>query len=280
MAQGMQALRRRIRSTENTMKITSAMELLANSKLMKIRNDMEKNKEYASVLRSTLQQVMSKGRSLDSPYLRTKDSKKALSIVFSSDLGLCGGYNSSMFRYAMEMIDKEDPIMVVGSKLRNWLSARDYDVVNEYINSDEISYAHVSRLISDALDMYLKDEIGRIQIIYTRFVNSLTSEPAHINLLPMELREKKEEAWSQDTIFEPGAEEILGSLVPMALKSTLYSCWLETKTSEQSSRRASMESATDNGQELKEKLILEYNRARQASITQEITEIVGGAEAL
>ena len=280
MAQGMQALRRRIRSTENTMKITSAMELLANSKLMKIRNDMERNKEYASVLRSTLHQIMSKGQSLDSPYLRPKDSKKALSIVFSSDLGLCGGYNSSMFKYALEMIDKEEPVMVVGSKLRNWLSARDYNLVNEYINSDEVSYAHVSRLISDALDMYFKDEIGRIQIVYTRFVNSLTSEPAHINLLPMEITEKREEAWSQDTIFEPGAEEILGSLVPMALKSTLYSCWLETKTSEQSSRRASMESATDNGQELKEKLILEYNRARQASITQEITEIVGGAEAL
>lgn len=280
MAQGMQGLRRRIRSTENTMKITSAMELLANSKLIKIRNDMEKNREFSSVLLSTLHQVIAKGHSIDSPYLKPRESDKTLSIIFSSDLGLCGGYNSSMLRYALELMNQVDPAMVVGSRLRGGLLARGCRIINEYINSDEISYAQASRLIDSALDMYLRDEIGKIQIIYTRFVNSLTSEPARVLLLPMESGEKQQEVWGQDTIFEPGAEEILSSLVPMALKSSLYSCWLETKTSEQSSRRVSMESATDNGQELKEKLILEYNRARQAAITQEITEIVGGAEAL
>ncbi|WP_426350835.1 ATP synthase F1 subunit gamma [Alloiococcus sp. CFN-8] len=281
MAQNKQALKSRIRSTTATIKITKAMQLIANAKLLKIRNTMEQNREYSEVLLETLHQILANNRDLDNPFLKGKSSDRVLTIVFSSDLGLCGGYNSNMFRYALEASKLEDPIMVIGSKGRGWFSNRGYVVINDYIDSDNLDYGESSKLMDKAIDMYLKNEIGRIQVIYTEFINAITFKPAKKLLLPVEknIKEEKQKVL-QETLFVPGVDEICEELIPMTLKSVLYSLWLQTKTSEQASRRVAMESATDNGEELKEQLTLQYNQARQAAITQEITEIVAGAGAL
>lgn len=279
MAQNRQALKSRIRSTQATMKITSAMELMSNSKLQRQRSMMEKNREYSTTLLKTLHHILSESDQVENKYLLKNDSETVLTIVFSSDLGLCGGYNVNMLRYATTFIKKEDPIIVIGSKGRNWLSTRGYNVVNEVIDSDAFDYVEASNMIDKALQQVLSKEIGKIQVVYTYFKNTVTFEPRLEVLFPVEKGQGKLES-KQEILFEPNADEILNTLIPMALKSTLYSLWMETKTSEQASRRLAMENATDNAEELKEKLVLQFNQARQAAITQEITEIVAGADSL
>ena len=262
------------------MKITSAMELMANAKLQKIRSDMERNREYSEVLIETLQELISSNKNIDNEYLKRNSSTKSLYIIFSSDLGLCGGYNSNMLKYALSLLKEEDLIIAIGSKARSYFLARGFKVINDYISSDTLSYEEVTGLINKALELYLKNEVGSLNIVYTRFVNILSYEPENEGVLPVDAEKYLSDSVGQETIFEPSAEEICSTLIPLALSSRLYSLWLETKTSEQASRRVSMEHATDNGEDLKEKLKLQYNRARQAAITQEITEIVAGAGAL
>lgn len=279
MAQNRQALKSRIRSTQATMKITSAMELMSNSKLQRQRSMMEKNREYSTTLLKTLHHILSESEQVENKYLLKNNSETVLTIVFSSDLGLCGGYNVNMLRYAASLMKKEDPVIVIGSKGRSWLSSRGYNVVNEYIDSDAFDYVEASNMIDKALQQVLSKEIGKIQVVYTYFKNTVTFEPKLEVLFPVEKGQGKLES-KQEILFEPNADEILNTLIPMALKSTLYSLWMETKTSEQASRRLAMENATDNAEELKEKLVLQFNQARQAAITQEITEIVAGADSL
>ena len=279
MAQNRQALKSRIRSTQATMKITSAMELMSNSKLQRQRSMMEKNREYSTTLLKTLHHILSESDQVENKYLLKTNAKTVLTIVFSSDLGLCGGYNVNMLRYASTLIKKEDPVIVIGSKGRSWLSSRGYNVVNEYIDSDAFDYVDASNMIEKALQQVLSKEIGKIQVVYTYFKNTVTFEPRLEVLFPVEKGQSKLES-KQEILFEPNADAILNTLIPMALKSTLYSLWMETKTSEQASRRLAMENATDNAEELKEKLVLQFNQARQAAITQEITEIVAGADSL
>ncbi|MBR5004135.1 MAG: ATP synthase F1 subunit gamma, partial [Erysipelotrichaceae bacterium] len=223
--------------------------------------------------------ILSESDQVENKYLLKNNSETVLTIVFSSDLGLCGGYNVNMLRYASTLMKKEDPIIVIGSKGRSWLSSRGYNVVNEVIDSDAFDYVEASNMIDKALQQVLSKEIGKIQVVYTYFKNTVTFEPRLEVLFPVEKGQGKLES-KQEILFEPNADEILNTLIPMALKSTLYSLWMETKTSEQASRRLAMENATDNAEELKEKLVLQFNQARQAAITQEITEIVAGADSL
>ncbi len=280
MAQGMQALKSRIKSVSATKKIISAMELISNSKLQKMRNLMEKNREYAQTTLLTMNRILEDNPKLDNQYLKPHQSKKTLTIMFSSDLGLCGGYNSNMIKMALSELNKEDPIVVIGSKARRPLITRGYDVTNEHIHGDSLTYEDCSRLVDDALRRYLNDEIARIQVVYTEFVNTVLFIPKVKVLIPIEVQEKKVKQVQVETIFDPNADEILNELVPMSLRSELYSIALQTKTSEQASRRVAMENANDNAEELTETLLLKYNQARQAAITQEIAEIVAGADSL
>jgi len=281
MAQGKQALKARIKSVSATKKIISAMELISNSKLQKQRSLLEKNREYATTCLETMNEILSDNPDLENRYLRKHQSTKALTVLFSSDLGLCGGYNSNMLKMASTVLKKDDPMIIVGSKGRNWMISRGFNVINEYLDSDNFAYEEASRIASQALAMFLNDEISRIQVVYTEFINTVTFRPAIKVLLPMEGKKvTKAREFKVETMFEPNADEILDSLIPMAVRSELYSLFLETKTSEQASRRVAMENANDNAEELSEKLVLQFNQARQAAITQEITEIVAGADSL
>ena len=281
MAQGKQALKARIKSVSATKKIISAMELISNSKLQKQRNLLEKNREYAATCLETMNEILSDNPDLENRYLRKHQSNKALTILFSSDLGLCGGYNSNMLKMASSVLKKEDPMIIIGSKGRNWMMSRGFNVINDYLDSGNFAYEDASRIASQALAMYLDDEISRIQVVYTEFINTVTFRPAIKALLPMEVKKaNKVREFKVETMFEPNADEILDSLIPMAVRSELYSLSLETKTSEQASRRVAMENANDNAEELSEKLVLQFNQARQAAITQEIAEIVAGADSL
>ncbi len=280
MALSKQALKGRIRSINATKKITSAMELIANSKLQKQRNMMEKNREYASYLKSMVQSVLSGCDDQENQFTKQRKTSKTLTILFTSDLGLCGGYNSNMQRFAVNELNIDDPILLVGSKGRSWLSNRGFKILNEATESDNLTFNELGKLADQVLAMYLNQEISKIQVLYTRFMNTVSFQPELMTLLPLEKDSSNAKELNAATIFEPGPEEILNHLIPMYVRSLVYSTWLETKTAEQGSRRLAMENATDNAEELTDKLVLQFNQARQAAITQEITEIVAGADAL
>lgn len=280
MALSKQALKGRIRSINATKKITSAMELIANSKLQRQRNMMEKNREYASYLKSMMQSVLAGCDDADNRFMKINPSKKTLTIMFTSDLGLCGGYNSNMQRYAHQNLNHDDPLILIGSKGRSWLLNRGFTILNEPMESDNLSFNELGKIADQALNMVLNQEVSKIQVLYTRFVNTVSFQPELSVLFPLEKNKEEAKELSAATIFEPSPNEILENLIPMVMRSLVYSIWLETKTAEQGSRRLAMENATDNAEELTDKLVLQFNQARQAAITQEITEIVAGADAL
>lgn len=276
MAQSKQAIKNRIRSINATKKITSAMELLANVKLQKHRNLMSKNSEYALVLKNTLGNIVASNPDIENKFIVKRTSDRHLVFVFSSDLGLCGGYNSNMMK-TLESI-RADEIILVGTHQYGWLINRGYNVINDMVSSDSVNFNDLKRLANIAIEKYLNNEIGHIEVVYTKFINTVSFNSEVVELLP--LADNNIKPSNVETLFEPDCDTILNDLVPMMVHNLLYSLLLETKTSEQASRRLAMENATDNATELNDKLVLAYNQARQSAITQEITEIIGGADAL
>lgn len=286
MAQGKLAIKARIRSVDSTKKITKAMQLVASSKLKKQKQFMEENREYAHYLKEIVGDIL---RSLPKdpqnenlhPYLQDMQATngKRVTIVFTSDMGLCGGYNANVLR----MLEREcegDQVIMIGSRGVNWSKKREIQVIKELVDLDDDCYNELAQLGDELTNAYRNQQIVSIRILYTKFINSVSFEPEWAQLLPIADVAVDHETDSVEIDFEPSGEAILDTLIPMYVRSLLYSYYLQTKTSEQASRRMAMESATDNAEEIKETLELQYNQARQAAITQEITEIVGGVNAL
>ncbi|MBQ0065996.1 MAG: ATP synthase F1 subunit gamma [Firmicutes bacterium] len=279
MAQSRQAIQSRIQSVDSTKKITKAMQLVAASKLTRQKQMMEENREYAGALDELLKLVLG-AMPKNSIYLNENAGKPAYVFVITSDMGLCGGYNANIFKTIQAEISKEDRVVMIGSRGNTWISRRDYTIEDTLMNlTDDEAYDVLSKKMQDALVLFEQGEISRIQVLYTHYKNTLTFVPTLETVLPVTKPEDSKDSHSQ-MIFEPGKEEMMSSVIPMVTKSSLYSKLLESKTSEQASRRMAMENATDNAEELKADLELAFNQARQAAITQEITEIVGGANAL
>lgn len=284
MAQNKQALKRRIRSIKATMKITGAMEMIATSKLAKQKTRMETNRMYANTLYHTFQRVLDKANVQDVDFLKPREGK-TLTLVFVSDMGLCGAYNANVLAMIKAHLNPVDLIWVIGSKEGAWLKRQGFTPY-QHEEGDKLTYGHLTKTIDKILDLYKDQTITKVQVLYTRFINSMTFEPSFIQLLPLQENTKpqsaqnEEEKLLQDIIFEPDPVTLINQLVPMLLNSLLYSVWLESKTSEQAARRLAMDNATDNAEELMDELILKFNQSRQSAITQEITEIVAGAQAL
>lgn len=272
------AIKQRIKSVGTTKKITRAMELMASVKLQKQTNLLKKNKEYFETLYNTMPKILSNDASIENDYLTIKDNPKKLFIVFCSDVGLCGGYNINLIKYFNEIVSKEDEVIVIGTSKYKWFK-ENYNVINDVISSDDTNYNELKNIVDHEVERYKNNEIGSIEVIYTKFVNNVTFNPTSIKVLPCEKEEFKKENY-KELLFEPNVNDILDNLIPMYAENSLYSFYLEAKTSEQGARRFAMQNATDNADELTEELLLKYNQARQAAITQEINEIVGGADAL
>lgn len=283
MAAGKLAIKARIRSVESTQKITKAMQLVATSKLKKQKRYMEENREYAFYLKEIVQEILSKMEHSQHPYLMEHQGQP-YTIVFTSDMGLCGGYNANIYRMLQNEIGDDGEFVMIGGRGTNWIRNKSFQVTDTHLDLSDECYNELAAIADQALEKYRKQEISQIRIVYTRFVNSVLFHPELVTLLPVqkEATDRKQSSSGEHAVteFEPAGDQILDTLVPMYLRSLLYSCFLETKTSEQASRRMAMESATDNADELKESLELQFNQARQAAITQEITEIVGGVNAL
>lgn len=281
MSQSQQALRTRIRSVNSTKKITRAMEMIANAKLFRERTRMEANRNYAERMHYIAARAMLEAKDADIPYMKKNTAEGTFTILFCSDMGLCGSYNQNVLRYAEEQLRKEDPLVLIGTSLYRQLEEDGFSLQKEGpVSSEQLTYAELKEYISTGIQLFLEQKVGKVQIIYTKFINTMTFVPATDVLLPSVMEEGEKETALVETLFEPSAEEILVELIPMMVQNSAYAHWLESTTAEQGSRRMAMKTATDNATDLADELQLAYNKARQASITQEITEIVGGSEAL
>ena len=280
MSGSMQSIKRRMKSVESTKKITRAMQLVATSKLRKMRNLLEQQKPYYTIVYDTVAHILATEDVKNHPFLKPNGNSKSAVILITSSLGLCGGYNSNVLKCAKENIQDGDFVYVLGSKGLNHYKEANF----KYIDlSTDLSFTEVKELVKELMGKYQQQEIGGIKIIYTEFVNNLTFTPHCVKLLPItkedqtKLADNHEVKYFMD--FEPNASEVLKELIPMYLQATIYSYLVESVTSENASRRTSMENATDNATDLNEQLLLKYNQARQTAITNEISEIVAGANA-
>lgn len=284
MPGGMQEIKRRIRSVESTKKITKAMELVATSKLRKTRNQLEQSKPYYTNVAQTVAEILAncKGNN-DSIYLvENKDIEKEVFIVIASSLGLCGGYNANIFKEIKGAIKPGDYVYSIGSKATSYLLKNHQGVTDHKFDdlNTTFDFKDVTKLVAELTKMYREKEISKIKIVYTEFVNNLTFRPRIVTLLPVDPSDFDHiEISKKSTLFEPSPEEVLDSLIPMYLQAVIYGYIIESATSENAARRTSMENANDNADELTEQLLLKYNQARQTAITNEISEIVAGANA-
>lgn len=284
MPGGMQEIKRRIKSVESTKKITKAMELVATSKLRKTRNQLEQSKPYYTNVAQTVAEILAncKGNN-DSVYLvENKGIEKEVYIVIASSLGLCGGYNANVFKEIKGVIKSGDYVYSIGTKATSYL-LKNHDGVTDHKFEDlnaTFDFKDVTKLVSELMKMYREKEISKIKIVYTEFVNNLTFRPRIVTLLPVDANDFDHiEISKKSTLFEPSPEEVLDSLIPMYLQAVIFGYIIESATSENAARRTSMENANDNADELTEQLLLKYNQARQTAITNEISEIVAGANA-
>jgi len=284
MPGGMQEIKRRIKSVESTKKITKAMELVATSKLRKTRNQLEQSKPYYTNVAQTVAEILAncKGNN-DSIYLvENKDIEKEVFIVIASSLGLCGGYNANIFKEIKGAIKPGDYVYSIGSKATSYLLKNHQGVTDHKFDdlNTTFDFKDVTMLVAELTKMYREKEISKIKIVYTEFVNNLTFRPRIVTLLPVDPSDFDHiEISKKSTLFEPSPEEVLDSLIPMYLQAVIYGYIIESATSENAARRTSMENANDNADELTEQLLLKYNQARQTAITNEISEIVAGANA-
>ena len=284
MPGGMQEIKRRIKSVESTKKITKAMELVATSKLRKTRNQLEQSKPYYTNVAQTVAEILAncKGNN-DSIYLvENKDIEKEVFIVIASSLGLCGGYNANIFKEIKGAIKPGDYVYSIGSKATSYLLKNHQGVTDHKFDdlNTTFDFKDVTKLVAELTKMYHEKEISKIKIVYTEFVNNLTFRPRIVTLLPVDPSDFDHiEISKKSTLFEPSPEEVLDSLIPMYLQAVIYGYIIESATSENAARRTSMENANDNADELTEQLLLKYNQARQTAITNEISEIVAGANA-
>ena len=281
MSLGIIATKRRIKSVNSTKKITKAMELVSTSKLKRCRDAFDRNSVYTSETLDLVQEVLSNVKNVDNQYLVKKDIKSKLYIVITSNLGLCGGYNANVYSLVKDNVDLEnDYLITLGSKGNSYFNKRGYNIVHS-INEETTGFEQEAskQIASKALEMFTNNSVGEVHIIYTKFVNSLTFRAEDLKLLPVEVEKKEVSGPTQELMIEPDANEVLNELLPFYFNSVIYGSLIESHVSEQASRRTAMENATDNAEEISDKLLIQYNKARQSAITQEITEVVAGANA-
>lgn len=284
----LQDIKGRIRSIDSTKKITSAMNLVATSKLNKSKEAALRTRPFFNKILSTMQSIAKNAQGKGSPFLKPNDSDVKAFITLSGDKGLCGGYNANICKLTMSHIeDKEKShLVVVGRKGVEQFKSRGYSVAKTVSDISEApTYQDAKELANYVTDKFLKGEIGEVNLAYTSFKSTIQQEPTIVRLLPLDIENiettKSESNEPSDLlIYEPSPEDVLGYIIPRYVADVIYGALCEASASENGARMTAMDSATENAQEIQDKLSIQYNRARQAAITQELTEIVAGVGAL
>ncbi len=280
-------IRNRISSIASTMQITSAMKMVSAAKLKKAQDAITAMRPYANKLTELLQNVSA---TLDGDvggvYTAKREVKKVLLVVVTSNRGLCGGFNSSIIKEVNNIIetryaDKEVSLLTLGKKGNDILEKSVSILENNNEIFDKLTFANVSVIAENIMDLFAKEEFDKVEVIYNRFKNAATQIVTVEDLLPISQEDSVENKNAiKDYIFEPSKIEIVDELIPKSIKMQLYKALRDSFASEHGARMTAMHKATDNAGELRDELLLQYNKARQAAITNEILEIVGGAEAL
>lgn len=283
----MRDIKRRKGSIQSTQQITKAMKLVSTVKLQRAKQRAEQSKAYFKCMYETVTSMLAKSGSLNHPYLKAGESQKKAVIVITSNRGLAGGYNSNVVKLITKgSLKKEDlKIYAIGKKGRDALKRYGYEIVEEdSAIIEEPSYVDAMALSKRLLDAFAKGEVGEIYLAYTGFKNTVVHEPTLLKLLPVEPADKAEGAQETGSKammnFEPGDDEALDMIIPKYITSLIYGGLVEAVASENGARMQAMDSATSNAEEMIDHLSLMYNRARQGSITQELTEIIAGANAI
>ncbi len=281
MASGnMKAIKRRIKSVGSTRQITKAMELVASSKLRKAKTRAEQARPYFNELYKSLCEITSANKDFSTVYTTKREVKNKLFIVVAGDRGMAGGYNSNILKMAAaaHAEDAEKPkIIAIGRKSGEFFSKRGYDVVASYANIAEDIKPNTAQDIADiAIEMFANGEVDEVHVFYTMFVSSISQQPESMRVLPMDTVELEDYGTMN---YDPSPEAVFNRIIPRFTASLIQCAVVESFASEQGARRNAMENATDNADAMTESLSLLYNRARQASITTEIIDIVSGASA-
>lgn len=285
--ESMRDIKRRIRSVQNTRQITKAMEMVAASKLRRAQESVVASRPYANKIREVIGSVAAGTRTFKHPMLQSRDVKRTGYLVITSDLGKAGGFNANVLRNLVQKIKErhaspdEYVLFVIGSKGRDFLKRRDYPIVGEVTGlSDSPEFADVKEIATRAVKMFADEEYDQLYLHYSRFVNVISQVPTEKQLLPLENIEGGQTERNIVYDYEPSEEEVLAELLPKYAETLIYNAVLESKAGEFGARMTAMKNASDNASELIDTLTLQFNRARQAAITQEISEIVAGANAL
>lgn len=283
MAANMKSVKLRIKSVQSTMQITKAMELVASSKLRKAKERAEICRPYFQELHKTLSGIAQENRDFTSKYAKEASNEKVCYVMIAGDRGLAGGYNTNVFKLLeADSAGKEFVVLPIGKRAVDYCVRKGIPCVTDaFAEAADVSVADCFEMANLLCQEFEKNTFGHIDLCYTTFVSMLSQQPKVISALPLvDLAADEHEKSRNLIVYEPSAEEVFDAIVPEYLAGLIYGGVCESLASELAARRMAMESATSNAEEMIDKLNLYYNRARQASITQEITEIVAGAEGI
>lgn len=280
----MRDIRRRIKSIKSTQQITKAMKLVAAAKLRRAQERVIAARPYARLTREVLSRVAAAPAEYTHPLLEVREPRRVAYVIMTADRGLCGGFNANLIRKTLHEIRAYDNVslITVGRKGRDFFRRLGYDIKAQFIGlGEDIQFAKAREIAHTLIEAYTQQEFDEIYMVYSEFRSAISQRPVTVKLLPVEPpAEEKKQQWSTEYIFEPDPGQVLDILLPRYVETMVYSALLESKASEHGARMTAMGSATDNAAELINKLTISLNRARQAAITTEISEIVSGAAAL
>ena len=281
----MRDIKRRKSSVQSTQQITKAMKLVSTVKLQRAKGRAEKSKTYFSCMYDTVASMLSKAGEINHPFLKAGESQKKAVIVITANRGLAGGYNSNIVKLIKNSDFRKEDLVIytVGTKGRDALARLGYEMADDYSEAiEEPAYADAMNISKKLLEDYAAGEIGEIYVAYTGFKNTVTHVPTLLRLLPVNVEDERVDEGGSSAVmeFEPQSEEAIDLIIPKYITSLVYGALIESVASENGARMQAMDSATSNADDMISKLSLLYNRARQSSITQELTEIIAGAEAI
>ena len=281
MAGSMKDIKLRIKSVESTMQITKAMELVASSKMRRAKERVEHSRPYFETLHKTLTEIAAADPRARNPYLRRAEIKKTLFIVIAGDRGLAGGYNSNVLKQAQQEAG-DVVVLPIGKRSAEYFVHHEVPLfTQEVLLAADITVGECFQLARRITEGYCKGEYDAVKICYTRFDSMMTQTASTMEVLPLTIEpteQQKAEARRSQILYKPSSEEVFRAIIPEYVAGIVYGAVCESVASELAARRTAMDAATKNAGEMIDHLNLYYNRARQAAITQEITEIVAGAE--
>ena len=272
-------IKSRIRSMESTKQITKAMEMVAASKLRHAQAQVLDSRPYFEILYSTINDIVDSTQDFSSPYLTARPVRKTAYVVIAGDRGLAGGYNSNILKLCYGQMEGRDTVILpIGKKAADFFAARKLPLLTrKYIEAEDVSVGDCFTIAKQLCKAYQAGEVDEIRVGYTNFVSVLSQTPATLRLLPLLRHETGKKKTVSDIVYEPDSVEVFDAIVPEYLGGVIYGALCESRAAEQAARRTAMDAATSNAEDMIAELSLKFNQARQAAITQEITEIVAGS---